>query len=406
MLTSRNFIVLYNMLARISAPICFFMIAAYSFYLYHHECEFLPPNPSRYVALTAESIWNDGRLEQDWLYRDFNERLARSRTQSKFVDQDEFARGARGELLPKHCALMALLAAPFYGLFGRVGLYLFNSLLVILILGAYCKIAARFSAEARLLALPFLLTGTQLLVHTYGFHYDLLGTVFVVGGAALVPVHPLWAGLLWGISPLVRITNGAVAIPLGVGAFLEWSSDPVDRRARVSDLLLGGIAGLGLFGFMNTIMWGGPLTTAYHRIPVFDRGRVIENYDWFRHSFSVTELTRDWGEKLFGDANGILFWNPLLLVTVPMALWFCFYGRRLYGHSYTRIASALGAALVNLLLTFSYDNWRYSVLGNRFAFPAIIFISLLLVPLIELVEKLGLRRAKFLPQRTFDRRGY
>src|SRR5690606_38813320 len=98
-----------------------------------------PRHPGVAVAETAKHFWRTGSLERPEFsqIRDWCRRQSLSDTGSRYTP-DVYAVAHDGRLFPKHCWLVSVLAAPFYGLAGNAGLWLFNqAALFLLFCGMY-----------------------------------------------------------------------------------------------------------------------------------------------------------------------------------------------------------------------------------------------------------------------------
>ncbi len=99
----------------------------------------LPEGPARYNALAAIHLWEHGDLNLPW-FQELNAELLEKSKGGAFWVQDAYALGADGKFYPKHSLVTAVLAGPFYGLFGMAGLWLFNQLVLLCILVSLCRL--------------------------------------------------------------------------------------------------------------------------------------------------------------------------------------------------------------------------------------------------------------------------
>jgi hypothetical protein len=335
----------------------------------------LPPGPIAAISEVARSLWRDGSLSPEYFYRSFQEAQELSLKTDSYVLQDVFALGKNNTLLPKHSLLSALLAAPFYGIFGDAGFWILQQLAILaLVLSIYSLVRELTGDELPLTTVISLFFLTQTLLYSYQYSYDIHGAVLILGGLAVMQNRPIWGGVIMGLSLFVRPTHILIALPL---LFAQY------RQGLVLKNFAAAAAGMSvvvaLFLFLNSLMWGSPFKIAYSCLPAFDRGVLVLS----QHpaGFEVRSLMTGWGLKLFGK-NGAITYNPALLL-LPCVLW-CLRGdphRRWFG-------VILGTALLYSIYIFSYPMWDASHQGNRFLLPA---VSLYLIPFIAVFGALERR---------------
>jgi hypothetical protein len=322
--------------------------------------------PAGRVLDTAEAIWHDGSLSSPQLYRIYHYYAEKARQTGSRQIQDAFGIGARGELLPKHTILSAVLAAPFWILLGVPGLQLLQLLCALLIVDSlYCIVWRAVGAPPRplrvLLALTFL-TQTYIGHHVYSFSYDLHGALLTVLALRFTASAPLWGGLLAMSAIFIRPSH-LLLVPF---LLLAWDSSP----RKVLDRALGALAGLALFLWLNYWMWGSPFSTSYGKLPIIDSSGALV---LIQHpiGLSLQELTTDLWRKLFDWRLGMLLYNAALFLSPVLAI--------LRWRSLPRLALvATAASLSYTLYVLSYEEWMHSLVGNRLVLPA----SLLALPTI------------------------
>ncbi|HOT27653.1 MAG TPA: hypothetical protein PLU72_05660 [Candidatus Ozemobacteraceae bacterium] len=316
------------------------------------------------ISEAARSIWRTGSLEPPE-YRGYaSDAIALSLKSNLPVWQDAFALGARGELYPKHGVFTAIVAALFFGVFGEAGFLIFNELLIVTLFLSLRRIAAGWgiilSPLATVLGLGL---GTQLLLHSYSFSYEVFANTLLFAGFAVAAFRPATGGFIAGLSVLA---HPALLIVCPFGFLLL----PPGQFTRVTVLrYFAGMAAAGLcIGLVNTALWGGFFVTAYHRLPEYHAGTM--RISVHPMGFDPAILVSDWWEKLFHHHYGLLFYNPVLIgvIFLPWLL------RRTPHRRFFTGLLMIGA--VNALHIFSFCHWRSSGFGNKYVFPGIIATAL------------------------------
>lgn len=328
--------------------------------------------PPSELAETSRRLWRGESISQPEYYQLKFQLEQQSASDGKAYWQDVFALSRNGQLVPKHCILLSALAAPFYGIFGEAGFWLFNLLCALLLIASIYLVAKRLwgDSQAKLSALLCAL-GTQYFVHTYSFSYDLLAATLVLGGLACIESTAVWGSFLIVSSCIVRISCLVLAAPLLFVHFI------FARKSQRFAIIMGSCAGLFLNCFINYLLWGEPFSTAYQHLPYFSAGTM--QLDLSSHFISLSVLLSDWVRKLIGSDVGLILYNPALLL-LPFALHKIFYSATYAFENRTKAVFYALAALAYSALTFSYSMWMLSSPGNRFLLPAIyILISLISV---------------------------
>ena len=140
-------------------------------------------NPSLRVAETAISIWEHQTIVQPSYYKLYDELTAMSKTENKAYVQDVFSVGGDGQLVPKHCVMLAFIAAPMYGIFGWFGFWLLNQLVILAIVYSLFRLTSRLSGkDTGLYTVAAVFVGTSTIFSSYGMSYDLLARHVNRGG--------------------------------------------------------------------------------------------------------------------------------------------------------------------------------------------------------------------------------
>jgi len=316
------------------------------------------------ISEAARSIWRTGSLEPPE-YRGYaSDAIALSLKSDLPVWQDAFALGARGELYPKHGVFTAAVSALFFGMFGEAGFLIFNELLIVTLFLSLRRIAAGWGIVLSPLATVLGLgLGTQLLLHSYSFSYEVFANTLLFAGFAVAAFRPATGGFIAGLSVLAHPTL-LILCPFG---FLLLPPGQFTRGALLRYFAGMAVAGLCI-GLLNTALWGGFFVTAYHRLPEFHAGTM--RISVHPMGFDPAILFSDWWEKLFHSRYGLLLYNPVLIGV-------CFLPWLLRQTPHRRFfAGLLLIGAVNALHIYSFCHWRESSFGNKYVFPGIIAVSL------------------------------
>jgi hypothetical protein len=225
-----------------------------------------------------------------------------------------------------------------------------------LILGI--AVLAGNTAAARLLALVGYLS-TPFLTYTYNFSPDVLGAALVVWSfICLQKNRTLAAGLLAGLAVWAKVYLALVLLPLGL-MFIGGSWKPAARFA------VAAIVAVTPMLVINAHLFGAPWITGYDREArvTLDGIAVAEHYSRFNQPF-VAGL----GNLLFDSEIGMLRTAPLWFLW-PVGVWLAI--REAPHNSIRRFMALALAILFNVFVFAPYDEWKASVYGNRFLFPAL-----------------------------------
>lgn len=348
--------------------------SAFSLCSYLQGIPVLPQGPGKAVSEVAKSIVQHGTLTP----RYFQEVHDQLREASKNVDgtiwQDIFALGSSGKLLPKHSILSAVAAVPFFFVFGDLGFWIMQQVVLLSLLYATYvmvnNISGRDLAWSTITCCLFL---SPTLFHSNIFSYDLHGCALIICGLTLSQRCPWWGSVIMTLSIFVRPSYVILATLL---LCARLSAPTLSQRCR---LLLGWGSVLLSFFLYNSAMWGSPFLTSYARLLEFRRGEAVVMQ--FKGGPDMSVFLTNWSQKLVSE-SGLLPYN-LCLIGLPCVLcWLCQMRVRTFQ------LWCLGSALAYTLYIFSYYQWMVSTYGNRFLLPAIYLYLLSLIPIIpDLVER-------------------
>jgi hypothetical protein len=261
-----------------------------------------------------------------------------------------------GRLLPKHSWLFALFLRPGVAAAGPAGAAC-EGVLLGAALAAFVtwRVSRDFGGLPAALAALAIFWAQPAGRWTAGaVNIDVaIAFLFVASLAFAADGHPVAAGILAGVAPLLRPTAPLLFLAL---PFVVLSRR---RPGEMVRLAAGAAPGLLLFGAANTLMFGAPWITAYQRAALWD-GR----------SFQVASVAERFGgallpglKALFLDSGGgLVFTAPVtLLALLGLAL--------PEVRSAERIA-AMAAALLVFVALAGYAFVRETAITNyRFAFP-------------------------------------
>ena len=286
--------------------------------------------------------------------------------------QDVFSETRDGVLFPAHAPIMAVIALPFYLIFGEFGFLLLNQILVLILVYSLYSIILRLSLRTPCRGILLLFISTPLLFYINAFSYDLLAAVLIIYGLSLLWTSPYIAGVLISSSVFVRPTNIFYLIIL--------LSVLIDRKQGVCLLkksIISSFFILQLYFIQNYFLWGSILLSSRERMPYFDSGNVV-----FRPlALSKEILGRDLFSKFFSLDSGFLTYSPLLIL-LPFAL------RYFARSSYSKLIQLWCVIIIiQMLLIFSYECWNCSAYGSRYLLPCTYLLSLIVILYIQ--EKLS-----------------
>lgn len=281
--------------------------------------------------------------------------------------------GVDGQYYPKHAIVLPIIATPAFALFGWDGLLLVNVLLLVAALWSAFRIASRYVAPEVAAAVVFGLAAMPVFTRSaYSYSNDVLYAALVAGSIERWLAGRMgWSGLLLGLSIWAKATNAVFALPMG--AALLWQ-----KRWRDLGVLVGVSAiPVGMYLLLNTVMFGGPLVTSYHRILVTREGvAVVHSHgDNFSRAYKtgLGELWKDRFEGLNVNASLALLGLPGLWPLLRLA---------------PALAVVLTLSMAGYLLIYAPFEYTYA----RFFLP---WAVLLAVPLALSIERLMAFGARF-----------
>ena len=323
---------------------------------------------------SALSLWNQGTLAAESFRKLHDDIIARSVACGCRHWQDIYGLGADKLLYPARAVILSVIASPFAGLAGELGLWLLNSILFVGVVCAFFILCAAHSTGRAALCATFLfISGTGLIGYDFGLHYDLWALFLLLLALVLVSRYPVVAGFLLALMIEIRPTH-LLFLPLLLCAFRSEAGVLIPKRSMRAGV--GVTLGLLVVGVMNWILWGHPWITGFQRMVNYDAGAIV-----FKPSHPLLdphELISSWIVKLFDPAIGIISSNPVVVLGI--------FGFTLC-QSWPR-RWKFGVMLVSMLqlLIFASDqSWASN--GNllRYIFPSVALLSLGIAPFFDLV---------------------
>lgn len=285
------------------------------------------------------------------------------------------ALGRDGKRLPKHPIWMPLLSTPLFWAFGLHGTLIFNVLLIGLVaVGAFAVARRHASTSAAALAALALPLATGVRDHAYDYHVDVLMLALFVGGMALMQARRgLWAGVLIGVTVMLRPTAllWVPALALILAAERDW------RTLRAA--LFGGAIPLAILAAANSWLYGMPWWSGYNRVLVVVDGQpqIAEVTNWF-------SVPLDEGlENLWQGPYGVRHRLTFMAAALPGLL---ILFRRKPGYAVPAAFTALGSVLL-----FATYVWY----GSRFLWPSCALLVPALAVTFDEVEKRLRRRPEW-----------
>lgn len=336
----------------------FVLLLVFGVSCYLRGLELLPEGPSLRNARVAISIWERGSIQSPEFFETHQMLLRLSEENNSNYWQDMYAMGRNGQLFPKHSLLVSVLAAPFYGLFGKIGFWIFNQIIIILLILSTYRIATFLCRKDLAITVVIIIVAfTQTLWVSYGLSYDILAAMLIICGLDLLRKFRILGAAMLSLSIFIRPSN-VIMLPFLLVAWeknLSWEG--------VFELLIGSGVIVGLFLFLNWLMFGDMLSTAYHRVLYYSSGTAFIGVH--PKGFNISMFLSDWLGKLFSLKNGLITFNSIL-VLLPFSLFSALKSQ----HRFFYMAT-FASGLINCLFIFSYKMWFESFYGNRFLFPSI-----------------------------------
>jgi hypothetical protein len=330
-----------------------------------------PRLPTVSTAETAKDLWNLGTLERPHFHKLYEYFLQQSKINANVAyRQDVFTETVAGHLLPKHPVVISVMAAPFYGIFGQAGFWIFQQLIILALIISFYRVAKDLAGrDGALLACGLLTAGTNLVwYYSYNFSYDVLGAMFIMAGFFYLKKFPFLAGALFGLALYVRLANGII-LPFLV---LAYYPPRVDRWASIRPwfyVLIGCSIVLFPYLIFNRLIYGDALKGSYALTPIFVRGSVV--YDENATQFAWKFFQKEAGDRLWGKPESLFFAYPALLLSIFLTPWMM-HGAK----SWFIFCLVLGG--MSMILFFLSYRWWLEAHGDRFLLPA---AFLLLLPM-------------------------
>ncbi len=330
----------------------------------------LPEGPERVVAEVTRSLFNSASLTPNYFYDVYEKARALSESTQSIVWQDVFAIDQYGQLRPKHSPLSALMAVPFYAVFGDLGFGIFQQLVFFVLMYSTYSLVLWTTRKP----LPWSTLLSVLLLSQSGFYvrsfsYDLHGAALLIGGLYLWSLRPCLGATVMGLSLFVRPSFAFLIFPMVLLLSV------IDLK-RLASTCIGILIAILLFGSYNYYLWGSPFLTAYSRLPEFANGVVR----LMPHpvGFDLNVLLTRWDEKLF-SSRGLLPYN-LCFLALPLVVVSLI-------RNYDPFR--LGCFLVGVgyaTYIFSYSMWDVTNSGNRFLLPVVYLYMLCFIPVLGRFE--------------------
>ncbi len=342
----------------------FIMLILVNLFMVYKGLDYFVAGPGYQVSLTTLGIINQHSLESERFNKLHEYLIEFTASNGESYTQDMYSLSVAGKFIPKHALLYSVLCVPFVAIFGLGGFLIVSDLLIIALFYAVISFSSFYSNNNRnfnLLNIILFFWGTQIIDYSFGPQYDVLATVQILLGLSLIFSRPLLGGAILTSSIFIRVTNICLVIPL---LFLSLDKGLERKTTKIiSTRFLGGLVVIIIWSVVNTVLWGGPLTTAYSRLPMYSKGHFV--FDPTNFVFSYEILRQKLFEKFFDPTVGLITKNPIILV-FPLAC------RALYLKGYKLdMLIILFTILSQIILFFSYQYWDSSHSGNRFLFGPI-----------------------------------
>jgi hypothetical protein len=347
-----------------------------------HQGTRFPANPLVATAMTAQHFWNTGSFNQPLFAQARGLAIELSKASpGSYIMPDLYATARDGSLWPKHCLLISILAAPFYGLGGTFGIWLFNQLLLSALFCAMLSLATQMTSPrpAFYACALFTLLSKIFWASTYTLSYDVLAAACILGGMALFPRHAFLAGLLAAAAIWIRVTHVLFLPFLAIAGMWHYGLRPGSVEMRT--LGLGLLAGCLPWMAFNAVVFGHPIGGSYQASDFYMDGTAYP--DIGSHRFALSYLAENWRHRLFNLREGLLPFNPIYLVLLFLPL------ARHHRHCKT-LALLMAAALAYALLMLCFSFWE-DCGGDRFALAS---TALLVLPLAVYLERVMQKTAK------------
>lgn len=231
------------------------------------------------------------------------------------------------------------------------------------------------------LLLVFSVAGVQVIGLLWSPSVEAPAITMVATALLLRRRAPVFAGLMIGLTPLLRPNN--VILVCSLAAILAIGR----TRAQHSRLLYGTASGVALSGAFCWALFGAPWICSYHRIPTFSP-HGLGGFEAHSFGFDSKVLLNNLGAFFDSPQFGLLYWNPLLpVLLLATAITPSLRSDRM-------ITALWFGLLVTAVHILSYPYLESSVIGNRYL--ATILLPLQFAVLEQLVQCLRTRLGKYL----------
>lgn len=319
-----------------------------------------------YYALAVKSLVKDHDLN-------FEKDLNPDEMQFS-IDERQLSRSIDGGLVIKHSPVMPVISSPFYVSLGNRGLLIFNILCSILcVLGVYILSQRYTNFRIAFYSAVIFGLGTTILPYTFHYSADVCSAVpAIFGFIAAVSLYPVIAGILFGLSIAIKLSNLPLIICLICGfCFLsnKTNSNTLGKQFTwVIKLFFGFIVGLSPYLISNWKLFGSPFITGYQLTVYLDPVEQILKIADHRNEFNQSILNNII-PMLFNSGKGIISTSPLFLLILAGCFWLKHNKKR------NEIFLAIAASLVQFLIIAKYDHWDVSHTGNRYLIPVYLILS-------------------------------
>ncbi|MDZ4788347.1 MAG: glycosyltransferase family 39 protein [Blastochloris sp.] len=327
-----------------------------------------PRFPTVSTAETAKDLWDFGTIQRPYYEKLYHYLIFKSAASPAFAfRQDIFTQSIDGTLLPKHPLIISAMSAPFYGLFGNFGFWVFEQLMLVgLIFFLYRIVKELTSINAALLSCLVFLLGTNLILsYSYQFSYDILGCLLLISGFYYLNKSPFLAGTLLGLAIYVRMSHG-LFIPFLILACYPPSLKNFKWLKSSLLVCLGFFVVSAPFMVLNHLLFGDAVRGSYNLAPVFINGATTIDTKTINFSFDL--LKNDFTKRLWDHPQSVLSIYPVLylsLLALPFAL---------KSRFFWLLLCLWCSSILTILLFFSQGEWFHES-GHRYVLPSILFIS-------------------------------
>jgi hypothetical protein len=291
----------------------------------------------------------------------------------------QLAMSKDGYLAPKHSVFFPIATIPFYLVFGSIGVMYFNLFLVICInLLIFAINRVFFNKEVSLITTFLFATGTIIMNYSYNYLGEVFSTVLLAWGFLyVIRKNYYWAALVLGLSCFAKVSNVVWVSLMLLYILWDFVKNRTDWKVKeevwrsvgaYSSIILLFIIGLFPFFITNYLLYGGFITTGYHRVVFLDvdLNLILSN----GASGFNQDLFSGLSNLLFHEKLGVLEANPIILVS----LLGIFLIKKMTNIPVAMLALVI--IIIQFLLFSKWDMWYATEFGNRFVMFSIVLLSL------------------------------